>query len=236
MPDDKLLGLDPADFGTTGLTLGMLVGIAMTEPERVLARAHRYGRGGGLEPVSSWKLRAVDALLRRHGVDLDTPFPAARPAPVVVREVTLERVRTDDGGLRVFEPGGVGTGFLTYYPDEGDKGTVTFDRVNRPAFNAETEAAICHDLLELRDENAVYDRLEYLYRRILAEEARKAPEPVKAPPITPLPGDVWHDACPSFTGGQLCTPARTATAASSCTRRTGPAWSGRMRSARCAAA
>jgi hypothetical protein len=75
MPD-RTLGLDPADFGTTGLTLGLLVGIAFNEPERALPRESRWGRGGGQEPMSSWRIRAVQEVLRRNGVDLDAPIAA----------------------------------------------------------------------------------------------------------------------------------------------------------------
>ena len=115
MPD-RLLGLNPDDFGTTGLTLGMLIGIAATEPQRVVDRSHQFGRGGGNETVLAWRTRAVQELLRRHGIDLDTPL-VKDPAP---------------------EP-----------------------------------------------------------------EAPAAPEPKLADPIDPKPGDIWHDVCPSFTGGQF---------------------------------
>lgn len=73
---DRTLGLNPDDFGTTGLTLGLLVGVAFNEPERALPRERRYGRGGGQEPVASWRLRAVQEVLRRNGVDLDTAIAA----------------------------------------------------------------------------------------------------------------------------------------------------------------
>jgi hypothetical protein len=85
----------------------------------------------------------------------------ATPGPLV-----LEHVRTDDDGYRVFEPHGVGTGFLTYDPATGDAGAVTFDRVNRPRFNPEREALICQAVMERGGEDAVFERLEYLYRRL----------------------------------------------------------------------
>lgn len=68
----RTLGLSPADFGTTGLTLGMLVGIALNEPERATPRAQTYGRGGGKETMQSWRMRAVEAVLKANGVDLDS--------------------------------------------------------------------------------------------------------------------------------------------------------------------
>jgi len=79
MPEnDRLLGLNPADFGTTGLTLGLLVGVAFNEPERVLPRERRYGRGGGQEPLCSWRLRAVREVLRLNDVDLSTSLAATQ--------------------------------------------------------------------------------------------------------------------------------------------------------------
>lgn len=79
---ERTLGLDPADFGTTGLTLGMLLDLALSEPERVLPRLRIFGRGGGPETMASWKLRAATELLRRHGVDLDTPLTLEGTTPV----------------------------------------------------------------------------------------------------------------------------------------------------------
>ncbi len=74
------LGLDPADFGTTGLTLGMLIGIAHNEPQRAVPRGHVYGRGGGAETMQNWRIRAVEHVLRQHGVDLDSPI-TKKPLP-----------------------------------------------------------------------------------------------------------------------------------------------------------
>ncbi len=63
--------LDPADFGTTGLTLGHLIGIALSDPGPVLPRVKVYGRGGGWESVASWRSRAVDQVLKDNGVDIN---------------------------------------------------------------------------------------------------------------------------------------------------------------------
>lgn len=106
--------------------------------------------------------------------------------PAVVGPIVLERVRTDDHAYRVFEPHGVGTGFLTYDPDLGDVGTVTFDRVNRPAFDTEREARICWDLMqrgrtEAEREQAVFERLEYLYWRLAQQQATTDTRP--KPPV-----------------------------------------------------
>lgn len=68
--DDKLLGLDPADFGTTGLTLHTLIGVAYADPERVLPRGMVYGCGGGPETMQVWRLRAIYKLLEMHDVPL----------------------------------------------------------------------------------------------------------------------------------------------------------------------
>lgn len=70
MPNSDLtLGLDPDDFGTTGLTLGMLIGIAHNEPARAVPRG--YVRAQGPETMHNWRIRAVEKVLRDHGVDLD---------------------------------------------------------------------------------------------------------------------------------------------------------------------
>lgn len=78
----------------------------------------------------------------------------------------LERVRTDDHAYRVFEAHGVGTGFLTYDPFLGDNGTVTFDRVNRPAFDADHEARLCRQTLDSGGDTVMFEHLEALYWRL----------------------------------------------------------------------
>lgn len=77
---DKLLGLNRADFGTTGLTLYHLIGAAFNEPERAVQRGRTFGRGGGLETMQAWRLRAVCAVLEAHGVDLNRPVEGGQTA------------------------------------------------------------------------------------------------------------------------------------------------------------
>lgn len=79
---DRLLGLKPGDFGNTGLTLGMLISVALAEPQRVIPRRHVYGRGGGPETMAAWKLAAVTELLKEHDVDVDSPLTNERPTPM----------------------------------------------------------------------------------------------------------------------------------------------------------
>lgn len=81
---DRLLGLDPADFGSTGLTLKMLIGIAFNEPELVLLRLVPTGRRGGHETLASWKMRAVVEVIHRNvpEVDLNAPLTLEGTAPV----------------------------------------------------------------------------------------------------------------------------------------------------------
>lgn len=119
------------------------------------------------KPSEEWELR--DACAELAG-PLGPDRGPSRSLRSSEDRLILERVRTDDGGYRVFEPRGVGTGFLTYDPVIGDTGTVTFDRVNRPEFDAEHEAAICGRMLERGGDAAVFGRLEHLYLRLIGRE------------------------------------------------------------------
>lgn len=78
---------------------------------------------------------------------------------------TLERVRVDGGAYRVFDPNGVGTGSVTYDPNNGDHGYIEVDGALSQDFNADADERICHDVLELRGEDGLFDRLEYVYQR-----------------------------------------------------------------------
>lgn len=81
---DRLLGFDPADFGNTGLTLGILISVAMNDPGRVLPRSRHHGNRD--EPLLSWRQRAVTQLLKDHGVDLDTKLTRERNDQPVTSE------------------------------------------------------------------------------------------------------------------------------------------------------
>jgi hypothetical protein len=100
---DKLLGLNPADFGTTKLTLKTLIGIAYVEPERVLPRGHVYGRGGGQETMQAWRTRAVCCLLELHGVDLNQPLTTGQGDEPAAEYL----VWSHDAGIW-WKPGGAG--------------------------------------------------------------------------------------------------------------------------------
>ena len=75
---DLIYGLNPADFGTTGLTLGLLIGIVHNEPQLVVPRGHVHAQGP--ETKQAWRIRAVQQVLRDHGVDLDTVITAGQAA------------------------------------------------------------------------------------------------------------------------------------------------------------
>lgn len=62
--------LDPATFGTTGLDLSLLLGIAINDPESVLPRGRVFGRGGGWETKRAWQYQAVLQVLKDNGVDV----------------------------------------------------------------------------------------------------------------------------------------------------------------------
>jgi hypothetical protein len=86
--------------------------------------------------------------------------------------IAFEHVRTDDGGYRVFDSTGVGTGAVTYDPNYGDIGIVMVDGPLSTHFDPAMEARICRDISLIRDEAAVFDRLEYVYRRQAARTTR----------------------------------------------------------------
>jgi hypothetical protein len=109
-----------------------------------------------------------DAVRRaeRHYQDdhVEAPIPAlASPSTTAV--LVFERVRTDDGGYRVFEPSRVGGGAVTYDPNYGDIGIVIVDGTLSTDLDPAIEARMCRDIAMLRGEDAVFERLEYVYRR-----------------------------------------------------------------------
>ncbi len=92
MPDESTpqppptYGIDPA--GTTGLLLYQLLGVAVTEPGRIVERGRIQGRGGGPMPVKAWQLAAVTKVLTDHGIDVHVAVAKAdgppREAPVIL--------------------------------------------------------------------------------------------------------------------------------------------------------
>lgn len=88
-----------------------------------------------------------------------------RPATSTGSPLVLERVRVEDGSYRVFERHGVGTGSVTYDPANGDYGYLEVDGPLSQEFTADKEERLCHDLLEMRGDDALFERLEYVYQR-----------------------------------------------------------------------
>lgn len=98
----------------------------------------------------------------------DRPDPNVASDPATTGDfgtIRLERVRTGNGGYRVFDPKGVGTGAVTYDPHYGDVGVVIVDGSLSTHLDPAVEARICHDVLELRGDELVFERLEYVYHR-----------------------------------------------------------------------
>ncbi|MEV4705047.1 DUF7701 domain-containing protein [Actinoplanes sp. NPDC049316] len=89
-----------------------------------------------------------------------TSRPAATAAPLI-----LERVRTDDGAYRVFEPKGVGTGSVTYDPVIGEHGYLEVSAPLSQDFNEDAEERLLRTVLQLRGDDGVFERLEYVYQR-----------------------------------------------------------------------
>jgi hypothetical protein len=95
---------------------------------------------------------------------------------------TLERVRTEDDAYRVFEPNGIGTGAVTYDPVIGGAGHLDVTGTLSRDFDAEREAQIIWDLMKRgRDAEegvrAIFERLEYLYRRLAPSTTRPSATP-----------------------------------------------------------
>jgi hypothetical protein len=94
--------------------------------------------------------------------------------------LVLERVRTEDDAYRVFEPNGIGTGAVTYDPVIGGAGHLEVTGTLSRDFDAEREARIVWDLMKRgRDAEegtrAIFERLEYLYRRLAPSDTRPYP-------------------------------------------------------------
>jgi hypothetical protein len=120
------------------------------------AIAEALPHAGGRILLLLLDLRTELHVVEHHQV----PIPAPPVGPFV-----FEHVRTDDGGYRVFEKKGVGTGAVTYDPNYGDIGIVTVDGTLSTQLDPALEARICRGINLIRDEAAVFDRLEYVYRR-----------------------------------------------------------------------
>jgi hypothetical protein len=115
-----------------------------------------------------------------------TPVSPARGGPVhtgavvdgdVLVDVTpdgpLERVRTTDGGYRVLELKGVGTGSLTWDPFYGDYGIVVASGPLSTLFDPAIEARKCCALMENCSEADMFAHLESLYWQLASNGGQR---------------------------------------------------------------
>lgn len=83
------------------------------------------------------------------------------------RAIQLVRAHVEDnGGYRVFEPHRTGAGFLTYDHTNGDYGYIEASGALSQDFVAESEERLCWEALQRGGEDAVFEHLEHLYRRL----------------------------------------------------------------------
>lgn len=119
---------------------------------------------------------------------------AARPT-IPATPLVLERVRTDDGAYRIFEPNGVGTGSVTYDPLNGEHGYFEVSGSLSQDFSDDAEERLLHDVLELRGDEGVFERLEYLYQRQAERASRPNPGCTCAPDVNDGDPGTWCTTC-----------------------------------------